>query len=148
MSFPEVFAIFPGVFVFAVAILGLMFGSFLNVVINRLPVMMERQWKAECAQLLESPNAEADSEVFNLFVPRSRCPNCGKSIAAWQNIPVISWLLLRGKCAGCGSSISIQYPAVEIDRDSFGCRCMEAGGELRGSARSRVYLGFNCTGGH
>jgi leader peptidase (prepilin peptidase)/N-methyltransferase len=95
-----------------VALAGLCVGSFLNVVIHRLPRMMEAQWKAECAALegREAPPAE----VFNLVVPRSRCPSCGTQITAWQNVPVVSWLVLRGKCAACKAPISARYPMVEI----------------------------------
>jgi len=94
------------------AVVGLCAGSFLNVVIYRLPRMMEAQWKAECAELegREAPPAE----VFNLVVPRSRCPSCGTQITAWQNVPVVSWLVLRGKCAACKAPISARYPAIEV----------------------------------
>ena len=95
-----------------VAVVGLCVGSFLNVVIHRLPRMMEAQWRAECAELdgREPPPAEP----FNLFRPRSRCPSCGTQITALQNIPVLSWVALRGKCAACKAPISARYPAVEI----------------------------------
>jgi len=96
----------------AMVIFGLCVGSFLNVVIHRLPRMMEAQWRAECAALegREAPKAEP----YNLFTPRSRCPSCGAGITAWQNVPVVSWLALRGKCASCKAPISARYPAVEI----------------------------------
>jgi leader peptidase (prepilin peptidase)/N-methyltransferase len=102
----------PPVFAVCAALLGLCIGSFLNVVIHRLPKMMERQWKAECAELAgqEAPPAER----YNLVVPRSACPSCGQRITALQNIPVLSWLALRGKCASCASRISMRYPAVEL----------------------------------
>ncbi|MGZ5078382.1 MAG: prepilin peptidase [Usitatibacter sp.] len=96
----------------SVAVLGLCIGSFLNVVIHRLPRMMEAQWRAECAELNGTPLAEG--EPFNLFKPDSRCPKCGTAIRAFQNIPVVSWLALRGKCAACKAPISIRYPAVEL----------------------------------
>lgn len=90
-------------------------GSFLNVVIYRLPVMMERQWRQEAAELLsEEPVTTAASEKFNLMVPRSRCPHCGHQITALENIPVISWLALKGRCRGCKSPISPRYPLVEL----------------------------------
>ncbi len=92
-------------------LLGLMVGSFLNVVIYRLPVMMQREWEAQCADLrgetLPVP------ERFNLAVPRSRCPKCGHAIGALENIPVLSWLVLRGRCRGCQASISPRYPLIE-----------------------------------
>lgn len=100
-----------------VGIFGLMVGSFLNVVIHRLPIMMERAWHQECRALLETaaPDETAEpAEPYNLVVPRSRCPQCNKLIEAWENIPVISYLLLRGRCSGCGTKISPRYPAVEV----------------------------------
>jgi leader peptidase (prepilin peptidase)/N-methyltransferase len=102
----------PAVFAFCAALFGLCIGSFLNVVIHRLPKMMERDWRAECAELggQEAPAAER----YNLVAPRSACPSCGQRITALQNIPVISWLALRGKCAGCSTRISPRYPAVEL----------------------------------
>jgi leader peptidase (prepilin peptidase)/N-methyltransferase len=98
--------------------LGLLVGSFLNVVAYRLPVMMERAWHAQCQELTGSPEPPASDakqeEPFNLMTPRSRCPHCGHAISAWENIPVISYLWLRGRCAGCGKSISMRYPLVEL----------------------------------
>ncbi|WP_096698189.1 A24 family peptidase [Polaromonas sp. AER18D-145] len=92
-------------------ILGLLVGSFLNVVIYRLPKMMERQWAAECAELA---GKVADSaEKFNLMVPRSRCSSCGHVIAWYENIPVLSYLFLRGKCSVCGTKFGWRYPLVE-----------------------------------
>ena len=93
-------------------VLGLMVGSFLNVVIHRLPRMMEAQWRAECAELNGAPLAA--SEPYNLVKPDSRCPSCNTPIRAWQNVPVVSWLALRGKCAACKTPISFRYPAVEL----------------------------------
>jgi leader peptidase (prepilin peptidase)/N-methyltransferase len=92
--------------------LGLLIGSFLNVVIYRIPVMMEAQWKAECNTLDdEEPKPQ---EKFNLMVPRSRCQNCGHAIRWFENIPVISYVVLRGQCAECHNPISLRYPLVEI----------------------------------
>lgn len=93
------------------ALLGLLVGSFLNVVIYRLPKMMERQWAAECAEL--AGQASPAVEKFNLMVPRSRCTNCGHLIAWYENIPVLSYLFLRGRCSVCGSKIGWRYPVVE-----------------------------------
>jgi len=105
----------PVFWIVTAALLGLLVGSFLNVVINRLPVMMEREWKRDCRALLEGEEpAGGDGSAFNLVQPRSTCPSCGTPIRAWQNIPVISWLILRGRCAHCGKAISWQYPAVEL----------------------------------
>ncbi|NBC22818.1 MAG: prepilin peptidase [Gammaproteobacteria bacterium] len=92
---------------------GLCVGSFLNVVIYRLPVMLERQWQAEARQILDGAEPDPEQSPFNLMVPRSRCPSCGTQILAWQNVPVVSWILLGGKCAGCSASIPIRYPVVE-----------------------------------
>jgi len=91
---------------------GLCVGSFLNVVIHRLPKMLERGWQAQCAELRgEDP---APGPAYNLVVPRSACPACGSPISALQNIPVVSWLVLGGKCAGCKAPISARYPVVEV----------------------------------
>lgn len=92
-------------------IIGLLVGSFLNVVIHRLPKMMEREWQLQCAEL-DGQTIDA-SPSYNLIVPRSACPHCGHAISALENIPVISYLFLHGKCAGCAASISPRYPIVE-----------------------------------
>ena len=102
----------PPVFAACAALLGLCVGSFLNVVIHRLPKIMERQWKAECAEV--AGQEPALPERYNLVVPRSACPACGHRISALENIPVLSWLVLRGRCAGCKAPISRRYPAVEL----------------------------------
>jgi leader peptidase (prepilin peptidase)/N-methyltransferase len=91
---------------------GLCVGSFLNVVIHRLPQMLERGWQAQCAEL-RGENL-APGPAYNLVVPRSACPACGARITALQNVPVVSWLMLRGKCAGCKAPISARYPVVEV----------------------------------
>jgi leader peptidase (prepilin peptidase)/N-methyltransferase len=95
-------------------LLGLIVGSFLNVVIYRLPVMMERDWREQCEELCGKETPESPKEKFNLVVPRSRCGSCDRMIKAWQNIPVISYLLLKGRCSACGAKISLQYPVVEL----------------------------------
>jgi len=102
----------PLVFVSACTALGLIVGSFLNVVIYRLPKMMEHEWHAQSAEL----NGQAAEEMprYNLVVPRSACPHCGHMISALENIPIISYLFLRGKCKGCGAPISARYPIVEL----------------------------------
>ena len=101
----------PAVFVPTCVVLGLCVGSFLNVVIHRLPKILERQWRAECAEFTgtESPPAEK----FNLVVPRSRCPSCGHGITALENIPLVSYFVLGGKCSACKARISPRYPLVE-----------------------------------
>ena len=93
-------------------ILGLLVGSFLNVVIYRLPKMLERQWAQECARLQQHPLPE--DAPLNLLVPRSRCQKCGHPIRWYENIPVLSYLALRGQCAVCGTRISLRYPLVEL----------------------------------
>jgi leader peptidase (prepilin peptidase)/N-methyltransferase len=101
----------PAVFPVVCGLLGLMVGSFLNVVIYRLPLMMERDWQCQCAELRgeEAPQ----SETISLAAPRSRCPACGHAISALENIPIVSWLFLRGKCSACHAAISARYPLVE-----------------------------------
>lgn len=101
----------PWLDVSLVGLLGLLIGSFLNVVVYRLPKMMERQWAAECAEL--AGKTPAEQEPFNLMVPRSRCPHCGHPIGWHENIPVVSYLFLGGKCSVCKASISARYPVVE-----------------------------------
>ena len=96
-----------------VFIVSLMVGSFLNVVIYRLPVVLERNWRRECEELDSGSPAEV-TEPFNLVVPRSRCPHCGHMIRAWENIPVLSYLFLGGKCSECKAGISPRYPLVEL----------------------------------
>ncbi len=105
----------PEFFLTGVGVLGLMVGSFLNVVIHRLPIMLERAWRRECQMLLAlEPAAEADNVVYNLMTPRSRCPNCAKPIGALENLPLVSYVWLRGRCSGCGTRISPRYPFVEL----------------------------------
>ena len=102
-------------FVAVVFAFALVVGSFLNVVIYRLPIMMERDWREQCEELGKTPpEHEMPEGRFDLVVPRSRCPSCGAPIKAWQNIPVVSYLLLSGKCANCKESISARYPIVEL----------------------------------
>jgi len=97
-----------------VFLLGAVVGSFINVIAHRLPKMMEAQWKSQCCELLEiPPSNDSTSGVFNLAFPASHCPHCKHAIQWWENIPVISYLLLSGKCSECKHSISVQYPLVE-----------------------------------
>ncbi|MBP9803807.1 MAG: prepilin peptidase [Candidatus Accumulibacter sp.] len=104
-------------FIFICGVLGLLVGSFLNVVIHRLPKIMERDWRAQCAELRGDKATE--SESLSLVKPRSRCPACGHAISAIENVPVVSWILLRGRCAGCHTPISPRYPLVEISSGLF-----------------------------
>ena len=101
----------PAVFISLAGLLGLLVGSFLNVVIHRLPKIMEREWRAQCAEL--NGQTATQPEPYNLRVPRSACPHCGHQISALENIPVISYLLLGGKCKKGRAPISVRYPVVE-----------------------------------
>ncbi|MDU0354303.1 A24 family peptidase [Paraglaciecola aquimarina] len=105
-------------FVSFIFVLSLLIGSFLNVVIYRLPIMMQRAWQAECdeyiAQQHSTPAAINQQDVFNLVKPDSTCPKCQHEIRAWENIPILSWLWLKGKCSQCRAPISIRYPMVEL----------------------------------
>ncbi len=102
---------FPYVFITLATIIGLIVGSFLNVVIYRLPEMMKRSWLRQCAELRGEPLESVPS--FNLFIPRSTCIHCGHKITAFENIPIISYIVLRGHCSQCHANISLRYPAVE-----------------------------------
>ncbi|HXO65066.1 MAG TPA: A24 family peptidase [Steroidobacteraceae bacterium] len=108
----------PALFIGTCVVLGLVVGSFLNVVIYRLPIMLDRQWRAQCADVLGEAAvatvAAGVPERFDLLVPRSACPACRAPIPAAHNIPLISWLILRGRCARCGAAISVRYPIVEL----------------------------------
>ncbi|MEP4888999.1 MAG: A24 family peptidase [Aliiglaciecola sp.] len=111
----ELLADSPFFFISFVFIISLLVGSFLNVVIYRLPVMMERSWKQEYQQYFQPETSEqTTTDTFNLVKPDSTCPKCQHKIRAWENIPVISWLFLKGKCSQCNNPISIRYPAVEL----------------------------------
>jgi leader peptidase (prepilin peptidase)/N-methyltransferase len=112
MTIIDYFASNQAVFIAACFVFGLLIGSFLNVVILRLPVMLERDWRKQCSELF---GGEVEQhETFNLVTPRSRCPACGHQITALENIPVISYLLLKGRCKACGTSISPRYPITEL----------------------------------
>ena len=119
MAYSEIMAEWPWLFYTAALFLGLCVGSFLNVVVYRIPIMMERDWRREC-ELLLSEQGETETvedkpeEGFNLAYPPSRCPSCSAAIKPWQNIPVLSYLMLRGRCADCSNSISLRYPSVEL----------------------------------
>jgi leader peptidase (prepilin peptidase)/N-methyltransferase len=112
--------VWPAGWIAFILVIGLLIGSFLNVVIHRLPIMMERDWKAQAEEILgaspyEPPRSEnTPAAPYNLVVPRSACPKCGAMITALQNIPVISYVFLRGACANCGAKISIRYPLIEL----------------------------------
>ena len=106
----------PVTFIVTALILGLLVGSFLNVVIYRLPVMMNTEWQQQCTELLhpESVENNMETETFNLSTPRSRCPNCNHKITYYENIPVFSYLFLKGKCSSCAEPISPRYALIEL----------------------------------
>lgn len=120
MDLLDTFRAVPWFFVGTAILIGMMVGSFLNVVIHRLPIMLERDWKAQCLEylgdkiVLKHPEAASNQNKYNLVVPRSACPACGQPITALQNIPVVSYLLLGGKCSACKARISMRYPVVEV----------------------------------
>jgi leader peptidase (prepilin peptidase)/N-methyltransferase len=119
MDLFDTFRAVPWFFIGTAITLGLLVGSFLNVVIHRLPIMLERDWNAQCLEylgdriVLKNPEPVAEAPKYNLVVPRSACPGCGAPITAMQNIPILSYAVLRGKCAACKAAISIRYPLVE-----------------------------------
>ena len=114
MEMITILAAQPALVIVAMTVLGLLVGSFLNVVIYRLPLMMEREWRSECRALLELGNDTDDEEPFDLVQPRSRCPQCATPIAAHQNIPLLSYLILGGRCRHCRVNIPRRYPLVEM----------------------------------
>ena len=121
MTFFSALQAYPLMGLACTLVLGLLVGSFLNVVIYRLPKMMERGWQDQCRDFLTNegdiatlPANDSKQEPFNLMVPASRCPHCGHKIKPWENIPVISYLFLRGKCSNCKAGISARYPVIEL----------------------------------
>ncbi len=113
MGIVEFWSSNAGIYMITVAVLGLLVGSFLNVVVYRLPKMLMRDWRRQAREVLDMPEKQ-DTEAFNLMLPNSNCPNCGHEIKPWENIPLLSWLFLRGKCSGCKQGISLRYPLVEL----------------------------------
>ncbi len=117
MSLLDLLQATPAAFIGLCVVLGLLVGSFLNVVIHRLPKMLELGWQRQCAEL-RGETLEVH-EKYNLLVPRSACPHCHHPIGAMENIPVLSYILLRGKCRGCGAAISLRYPLIEAASGLF-----------------------------
>jgi len=121
MAIIDLLSASPPILVSICVVLGLLIGSFLNVIVYRLPIVMERDWKQQCCDYLEIENAEPHThltsekfEVFNLWKPDSHCLECNHEIRVWENIPVLSFVLLGGKCSKCKMSISVRYPSVEV----------------------------------
>lgn len=104
----------PFPFTILMGIIGLLVGSFLNVVIYRLPIMLQQQWRIDCLDYLKIEHSMEESEPFNLALPRSTCPHCKTPILIGHNIPILSYLWLRGKCVVCKNLISVRYPLVEL----------------------------------
>ena len=114
MQLVEYLAANPPVVLAFAGLLGLLIGSFLNVVIHRLPKMMEREWRGQCAEMLDLEAKPEQQPAYNLVVPRSGCPECNHQITALENIPVLSYLVLRGRCSECGWRIPLRYPVIEL----------------------------------
>ena len=114
MDMIEFFNASPGYRVVGVLIVGLIIGSFLNVVIYRLPIMLRREWEAQCREFLEEAAPEPSGARFDLVWPASHCPNCERRIRPWENIPILSYFWQRGRCRGCATRISSRYPLVEL----------------------------------
>lgn len=113
MEIIDAFHHYPAIFYGSIALLGLLIGSFLNVVIYRLPIIMENDWRSQCTELLKQPPLP-QQPPFNLVFPASRCPVCQHKIRIWENIPILSYLFLRGKCSHCHTRISLRYPLIEL----------------------------------
>lgn len=114
MSIIALLQFYPWFYYLTVLVLGLCIGSFLNVVIYRLPLMLEASWRAQCNEFIDTASQKLSVQNVSLSLPRSFCPGCGHSLRAWHNIPIISYCLLRGKCGRCSTHISLQYPLVEL----------------------------------
>ena len=106
----------PAALILVCVLFGLLVGSFLNVVIHRIPKMMEATWRQEARELLDqpAPKGEAEPAIFNLVTPGSHCPHCNHRIRWYENVPVVSWALLKGRCSGCKTAISKRYPIIEL----------------------------------
>ena len=118
-DFLTMMELFPAVGLITAGILGLLVGSFLNVVIYRVPKILEREWREQCVEFLGSENIVEAAQIkqtvkFNLITPNSTCPSCGHKIKPWENIPVVSYLFLQGKCSACKNPISLRYPIIEL----------------------------------
>lgn len=138
----ELFSQSPGFFIATAFVFALLLGSFLNVVIYRLPLMMQREWREQCAELQSTAMPDMPESPFNLVLPRSACPGCRAPIRAWQNIPIVSYLLLRGRCAGCQQKISTRYPLIELLAAVLAATCAWRFGF---SWEALMAIGLSCT---
>jgi len=119
ISFATALGALPsGVLMGFAIVFGLVIGSFLNVVVHRLPIMLERAWRADVAEATGTPGPLFENDGlptrYNLWLPRSACPHCGHTLRAWENIPVFSWIALRGRCSDCHARVSMRYPLIEL----------------------------------
>lgn len=116
MQILEYLAASPAALILVCVLFGLLVGSFLNVVIHRIPKMMEATWRQEARELLDQPATKGEEEqrIFNLVTPGSHCPHCNHRIRWYENVPVVSWALLKGRCSGCKAAISKRYPIIEL----------------------------------
>ena len=112
----EIFTLYPGLLLALTGLLGLVIGSFLNVVVHRLPLMLETQWRRECRQFLELEEERSTklASPYNLWLPGSHCPKCSKPLSMGENIPLLSYIVLGGRCSGCKARISPRYPLIEM----------------------------------
>ncbi len=131
----------PGLAIAYALAFGLLVGSFLNVVILRLPPRLEWQWRRDSREMLEQPEVD-DPKPPGIVVKRSACPKCGHALAPWENIPVVSFLLLRGRCRGCGTAISWQYPAVELLTGLMFAACVWRFGATPEALAAMVFSGL------
>jgi len=129
-GFGLAFASLPtGVQIGFALVFGLVIGSFLNVVVHRLPIMLERAWRAEISETTDTaPPEDGLPARYNLWVPRSACPHCGHILHAWENLPLLSYILLRGRCSACGTHVSLRYPLLEMASAAFAAGALIAFG--------------------
>jgi leader peptidase (prepilin peptidase)/N-methyltransferase len=124
------------------AVLGLCVGSFLNVVIHRMPLMLERQWQEDARATLGVPDGQTEQAELTLSKPASRCPSCGHQIRWYENIPLLSWMALRGKCSACGARISVRYPLIELGTAALFAAC---GWHFGAEPTTLLWCGFVAT---
>lgn len=133
----------PGLLLICGIVFGLMVGSFCNVAIHRIPVMLFREWRQQCDEFMaENPTVDTEPKQLNLFFPRSHCPSCKQSIPGWHNIPVISYLILAGKCAHCKTRIPLRYPLVELFTALLFAACIMTFGASWQTAFAMIFCGI------